>query len=121
MAERHKCKLAVMFLDLDKFKLVNDSLGHIGGDAVLLSIAQRLGKALRHTDTVSRQGGDEFVIMLPEIAGSEQAVFVANKILTTLASPYSVDGREVSVTASLGVKHFPITRWTLKALSITPM
>ena len=107
MAERHQSKLAVMFLDLDNFKLINDSLGHLVGDALLLLTAQRLCQALRHSDTVSRQGGDEFVILLPEIEGSERAALVAEKILAVLAVPHSVDGREVRVTASIGISVYP--------------
>jgi diguanylate cyclase (GGDEF)-like protein/PAS domain S-box-containing protein len=107
MAERHKSKLAVMFLDLDNFKLINDSLGHVVGDAVLLSVAQRLCKTLRHTDTVSRQGGDEFLILLPEIDGAERAALVAEKILTVLMAPHTVDGREVRVTPSIGISIYP--------------
>jgi diguanylate cyclase (GGDEF)-like protein len=92
---------------VDNFKLINDSLGPLVGDAVLLAIAQRLCKTLRHTDTVSRQGGDEFVILLPEIDRTERAALVAEKILTALALPHSVDSREVRVTASIGISILP--------------
>jgi diguanylate cyclase (GGDEF)-like protein/PAS domain S-box-containing protein len=107
MAARHHKKLAVLFLDLDRFKSVNDSFGHASGDAVLQSIARRLIENLRHTDTVSRQGGDEFVILLPEIEGTSHAVLVAEKVLAVLMPPHLVDGRELHVTASIGISIYP--------------
>jgi len=107
MAERHRKKLAVLFVDLDLFKPINDSLGHTIGDAILQSVAKRLREALRHTDTVSRQGGDEFVILLPEIDTANDAVQVAEKLLATLAAPHLVGGREVEVTASIGISIYP--------------
>ena len=107
MAERHHKKLAVLFVDVDLFKTINDSLGHAIGDAVLQSIAKRLRQALRHTDTVSRQGGDEFVILLSEINTTNDAAKVAEKILAVLAAPHIVDGRELKVTASIGISIYP--------------
>ena len=108
MAERHHKKLAVLFVDLDLFKTINDSLGHAVGDAVLKSIAMRLRENLRHTDTVSRQGGDEFVILLPEIENTKaDAALVAEKLLAALAAPHLVGGQEVYVKASVGISIYP--------------
>ena len=107
MAARHHKKLAVLFLDLDRFKSINDSFGHAAGDAVLQSIARHLIENLRHTDTVSRQGGDEFVILLPEIEGTNHAVLVAEKVLAVLATPHVVGGHELHVTASIGISIYP--------------
>lgn len=107
MAARHHKKLAILFLDLDRFKSVNDSFGHSAGDAVLQSIAGRLIENLRHTDTVSRQGGDEFVILLPEIESANQALLVAEKVLAALATPHVVGGHELHVTASIGISIYP--------------
>lgn len=107
MAERHQKKLAVLFVDLDGLKAVNDLLGHAIGDAVLQSVAKRLREALRHTDTVSRQGGDEFVILLPEVERADDAVSVAEKLLVVLAAPHMVGDRELQVTASIGISIYP--------------
>ena len=107
MAQRHHKKLAVLFVDLDRFKAVNDSLGHATGDAVLQSVAKRLREALRDTDTVSRQGGDEFVILLPEINTAQDADRVAKKLLATLAEPQMAGGSAVPVTASIGISVYP--------------
>ena len=107
MAERHRKKLAVLFVDLDGFKPVNDSLGHAIGDAVLQSIATRLRENLRHTDTVSRQGGDEFVILLAEIESASDATLVAEKLLAVLAAPHLVGDRQLDVTASIGISIYP--------------
>lgn len=107
MDERHHKKLAVLFLDLDGFKTVNDSQGHAVGDTVLQSIANRLRQALRETDTISRQGGDEFVILLSEIERASDAAVVARKILAALAPPHRVAGLELSVAASIGISIYP--------------
>lgn len=106
-ARRHHQKLAVLFLDLDHFKTINDSLGHAIGDAVLQSVAKLLRQALRDSDTISRRGGDEFVILLPEIAGANGAALVARKLLATLAAPQIVSGREILVSVSIGISVFP--------------
>jgi diguanylate cyclase (GGDEF)-like protein/PAS domain S-box-containing protein len=107
MAQRHRKKLAVLFVDLDRFKPVNDSLGHAIGDAVLQSTAKRLRENLRHTDTVSRLGGDEFVVLLSEINGANDAAMVAEKILAALAAPHLTGGRELCLTASIGISMYP--------------
>lgn len=107
MDERHHKKLAVLFVDLDHFKLINDSLSHAAGDALLKSVAERLRETLRDVDTVSRHGGDEFVILLPEIEEASDAALVAEKILGRLAAPHFIEGRELHVTASIGISIFP--------------
>lgn len=102
-AQRHQHKLAVVFLDLDRFKHVNDSLGHAAGDRLLRSVAARLTGAVRASDTVSRQGGDEFVILLSEVRHREDVVVAAGKIVSALAQPHQVDGQDLYITASLGI------------------
>lgn len=107
MAQRHHKQLAVLFVDLDDFKAVNDSLGHAMGDAVLQSVANRLRHALRNTDTVCRQGGDEFVILLSEINNAKDADLVAKQLVTALAAPHRLGDRELRVTASIGISIYP--------------
>lgn len=99
--------VAVMLLDLDRFKLVNDTLGHAAGDRLLKLVAQRLTAVIREDDTVARLGGDEFVILLVDVAHQEDVAFVARKIINEMAAPYSIAGRELFVTCSIGVSLFP--------------
>jgi diguanylate cyclase (GGDEF)-like protein/PAS domain S-box-containing protein len=107
LAQRHSQKLALLFLDVDRFKNVNDSLGHDVGDRLLILVAQRLLSCVRNSDTVSRQGGDEFVILLPELARGQDAAIRAEKILIALSAPYSVDAHRLHVSASVGIVIFP--------------
>jgi diguanylate cyclase (GGDEF)-like protein/PAS domain S-box-containing protein len=116
MAERYHKKLAVLFLDLDQFKPINDSLGHATGDAVLKSVATRLRENLRNADTVSRQGGDEFIVLLPEIESVNGAATVAEKLLAVLAAPYMVGRRELEVKASIGISIYPDHGWDAEDL-----
>src|ERR1017187_6639807 len=106
-ARRHKEQLAVLFVDVDRFKHINDSLGHAIGDELLLSIAGRLVASVRASDTVSRQGGDEFVILLSTIAHAEDAALSANKILTALAMPHHVKEHDLQITVSMGIGVYP--------------
>jgi diguanylate cyclase (GGDEF)-like protein/PAS domain S-box-containing protein len=106
-AHRHRQRLAVMFLDLDLFKQVNDTLGHGGGDRVLVELAQRLGGVVREGDTVARVGGDEFVVLMPEIADIEDAAKLARRVIDSLRRSFAVEGREAVVTASIGVAIYP--------------
>ena len=106
-AQRNKRKLAVMFLDLDRFKLVNDTLGHTMGDRLLKAVANRLQGCLRSGDTLSRFGGDEFTLLLPEVRTRDDVVVIASKILDRLASPFVIDGHELFVGASIGVAMYP--------------
>jgi diguanylate cyclase (GGDEF)-like protein/PAS domain S-box-containing protein len=107
MDARHHKKLAILFLDLDRLKPINDSQGHAVGDALLKLVANRLRETLRDVDTVSRHGGDEFVMLLPEIEDASDAAVVAEKILAVLAASYLIDGRDLSLTASIGISVFP--------------
>ncbi len=97
----------MLFLDLDRFKCINDTLGHATGDKVLQSLAARMVACVRSSDTVSRQGGDEFVVLLSEVACAEDAAFGADKLLTALAMPHLIDGRDLHVTASVGIAVYP--------------
>ncbi|MEW6353524.1 MAG: EAL domain-containing protein [Pseudomonadota bacterium] len=99
--------LALMFLDLDRFKNINDTLGHGAGDQVLRGVAERLKLCLREVDTIARLGGDEFTIVLEDVKRVEQTAAVAQKILDTLAHPQIIDGEEIFVSASIGVILFP--------------
>jgi diguanylate cyclase (GGDEF)-like protein/PAS domain S-box-containing protein len=106
-AMRNRRGLAVMYLDLDHFKLVNDGLGHSVGDRLLAAVADRLQGAVRASDTISRLGGDEFTILLTDVGSSDAVAAVAGKILQSLARPFRVDGHELFVTASIGISLFP--------------
>jgi diguanylate cyclase (GGDEF)-like protein/PAS domain S-box-containing protein len=108
MAARRKQRhVAVLFLDLDRFKVVNDTLGHDTGDFILKDVARRLITCVREVDTVSREGGDEFVLILPDLERPENARVVADKILQELARPVEIGGHEIHVTPSIGISHYP--------------
>src|SRR3954470_11869091 len=94
---------AVLFLDLDRFKVVNDSLGHLVGDRLLMAVARRLEAALRPGDTVARIGGDEFTLLLEDITDVRGASIVAERLQETLVAPFEVDNRELYVSASIGI------------------
>jgi diguanylate cyclase (GGDEF)-like protein len=106
-ARRHNMRLALLFIDLDKFKPVNDNFGHAYGDLLLKEVAKRLNNCMRESDTASRLGGDEFVALLSEIEDEEAAVFVANKILSALTTPYDIAGHTFDISASIGIAIFP--------------
>ncbi len=106
-AERSHQKLALMVMDLDRFKEVNDTLGHQAGDVLLKTVALRLKGLLRKNDTVARMGGDEFMVILSEIHTEEDAIIVAEKILSSIDEPYYIDGHEVGVTCSIGISIYP--------------
>jgi diguanylate cyclase (GGDEF)-like protein/PAS domain S-box-containing protein len=107
LAERQCKQLAVMFVDLDHFKKINDSLGHEVGDKLLQSVAGRLIACVRRTDTVSRWGGDEFAILLSQVEHAEDAAFSARKILRSLAAPYAIDNKSLDISASVGGSAYP--------------
>ena len=109
LGHRRSKPLAVGFLDVDGFKDINDVLGHAAGDRLLRSIAARVSAALRESDTVSRYGGDEFVIVLSEIEHAEDAARVAEKILRAVSEPHRINAQVINITASLGVTLFPDT------------
>ena len=106
-AKRHGTHLAVLFLDLDNFKHINDSLGHEIGDKLLQSVAQNLSACVRGSDTVSRLGGDEFVVLVTEDKYAEDAAVTADKILSALAAPHSIAGQALHVTTSIGISVYP--------------
>lgn len=106
-AGRRQERLALMFIDLDHFKDINDSLGHNIGDQLLQAVAERLTQNVREEDTVSRQGGDEFIILLPGIEGAGDAALVAEKLLTTVRQPYLFDRQEVNISFSIGISLYP--------------
>lgn len=106
-AHRHRNSLAVLFLDVDHFKHINDSLGHAIGDQVLRAIARRLVACVRRSDTVSRQGGDEFVVLLSEVTRAEDATLSAQKIVAALSAPHRIDHQDLHVTVSVGIGVYP--------------
>jgi len=106
-AKRSCHEMAVMFLDLDRFKLVNDTLGHIYGDELLQHVSQRLQECLREGDTLARFGGDEFTLLLPEIVGREDATIIAKKIIEIMRQPFVIEGHEIYVTISVGIAMYP--------------
>jgi diguanylate cyclase (GGDEF)-like protein/PAS domain S-box-containing protein len=106
-AKHNMRKIALMFLDLDHFKTINDSLGHHRGDKLLAEVGSRLTRCVREADTVARLGGDEFVILLSDISDAQGASAVAHKLLTELQSPYLIDGTEFRLTVSIGVSVYP--------------
>jgi diguanylate cyclase (GGDEF)-like protein len=107
LSKRHGRKLAMLYLDLDRFKQINDSLGHAIGDLLLLSVARRLCSSVRKSDTVSRHGGDEFVILLWEVQSAQDAAIAADKILQALRQPHFIEQHELFVTASIGIVTYP--------------
>ena len=107
-ARRQQSRIAVLFIDLDRFKSINDSLGHKVGDQVLQAVAERLTSTLRQSDTVAREGGDEFLILLEDVYQAEQVAMVAEKILGRLNQPYLVQGNPLHCGASIGVSLYPL-------------
>ncbi len=107
LARRQKKHLAVVFLDLDRFKYINDSLGHATGDKLLQFVSKRLLAGVRGSDTVSRQGGDEFVILLSEITYPKDAATSAKKILLSLSAPHSIGGQDLHIDGSIGISVYP--------------
>jgi diguanylate cyclase (GGDEF)-like protein len=106
-AQRDGVQVALMFVDLDNFKQINDSLGHAVGDQLLQSTARRLQACVRLSDTVSRQGGDEFVVLLPEVEGKQGASLTAQKLIESMAATHLVDGHHLIVTLSIGISIYP--------------
>lgn len=107
-AVRQHGQVVLVFLDLDGFKRINDMLGHAAGDGILQQAATRLVECIRTSDTACRYGGDEFVVLLPEYEGQDSAAAVVEKIRRRLAAPFDVDGKSVSVTASIGMAVYPV-------------
>lgn len=107
LAQRHGKKLALMYLDVDHFKYINDSLGHSVGDQLLRSVAKRLQAGVRHSDTVSRQGSDEFVVLLSEVEAAQDAAISAEKFIKAMAESYLIDGHKLHVALSIGISLYP--------------
>lgn len=116
-AQRKRGSLAVMFIDVDRFKLVNDTYGHASGDSLLRGIASRLSSSLRRGDTLARLGGDEFTVLLPDIADAEDAEVIARKILCALEEPFQLDHGEFRATASVGIAIYPQDGESAEALT----
>ena len=106
-AHREQSRLAVLFLDLDRFKVINDSLGHNIGDQLLQAVAARVQTCVRDSDTVARLGGDEFTVLLPRLQRSDDAAPVAEKIIEAIRHPFQIEGREFFTTTSIGISLFP--------------
>ncbi|HSP15119.1 MAG TPA: EAL domain-containing protein [Thermoanaerobaculia bacterium] len=106
-AQRDHSRLAVLFLDLDRFKVINDSLGHNVGDQLLQAVATRVQSCVRDSDTVARLGGDEFTLLLPALIRSEDAALVAQKIIESVRYPFHIEGREFFITTSIGISLYP--------------
>jgi diguanylate cyclase (GGDEF)-like protein/PAS domain S-box-containing protein len=107
LAARNQARLAVLFIDLDEFKPINDTFGHAMGDALLQRVAQRMSACVRSSDTVARLGGDEFVVLLPVVEGPADALQVAEKIRHALHETFELDGNVVQISASMGVAIYP--------------
>jgi diguanylate cyclase (GGDEF)-like protein len=116
LALRHDRKVALLYVDLDNFKHVNDSLGHVVGDELLRSTASRLQTCVRRSDTVSRQGGDEFVVLLSEVGDEADAVLTAEKLLAAMAEPHLISGQRLHVNLSIGISLYPDDGETAEAL-----
>jgi diguanylate cyclase (GGDEF)-like protein/PAS domain S-box-containing protein len=106
-AQRNETKLAVMFIDLDRFKLVNDTMGHVTGDQLLQQVAVRLKECLRRGDTLARMGGDEFILLMPDLRDSLDAGEIAEKFLKSLQQPFFFGGNEARISASIGIALYP--------------
>jgi two-component system cell cycle response regulator len=113
---RNKSTMAVMYLDLDGFKQINDTLGHAAGDTLLKMVAARLVAAVRQEDTVARVGGDEFVIALWELSHGDEVAMLASKLIQAVSQPYSIQGRGVNITVSVGVSIYPTHGEEVEAL-----
>ena len=116
MAKRRASRLALLFLDLDGFKQINDRLGHVAGDELLQKVAQRLGHAVREADTVSRYGGDEFLILLTEVSHAADAAVIAGKLLDVLSEVFPVGDLDLRLTASIGISIYPDDGESIEAL-----
>ncbi len=106
-ASREHTLAGMMIVDIDRFKLINDALGHKIGDRLLSDVAVRLQQCVRQCDTISRQGGDEFTILLPDLSTGDEATLIAQRMLEVVAEPFHLDGRELSMTCSIGISLYP--------------
>jgi len=115
-AKRNKNSLSVMFLDLDRFKVINDTLGHMIGDKLLQAVAMRLRHCLREGDTLARIGGDEFTLLLPAVNNKNDAEIIASKIIKSLKMPFKIDQHELFVSTSIGISQYPEDGQTMESL-----
>jgi len=115
-ARRNRLVLAVIFVDLDQFKMINDTLGHVVGDRVLQEVAERLKACVRDTDTVARPGGDEFTVLLPEVTQEKDVIMVAERILAALLPPFIISEHELYISASIGISRYPLDGEDAEAL-----
>jgi diguanylate cyclase (GGDEF)-like protein/PAS domain S-box-containing protein len=115
-AQRGKKRFAVLFLDLDRFKEINDTLGHDIGDKLLKEVAERLRRSVRASDTVSRRGGDEFDLLLTEIPRADDIITIAQKIVDSISKPYGISGHEFNMSTSMGISIYPEDGETMEAL-----
>ncbi|MFA6016198.1 MAG: diguanylate cyclase [Gallionellaceae bacterium] len=106
-ASRNQSKVALLFLDLDKFKMINDTMGHLAGDLLLQSVANRLKGCVRESDTICRQGGDEFMILLPDVESVAAVENVAQKVILAMVEPHQIEGQNLVITFSVGISVFP--------------
>ena len=107
VGRRYGQQFAVMFVDLDRFKIINDTLGHVAGDSLLIEVGNRLKQCVRESDAIARVGGDEFIILLRDVSDARQVTTVARKILSTVVKPLTIHGQECRVTVSIGISLFP--------------
>src|SRR5581483_4693915 len=107
LAQRHGTRLALLFVDLDDFKRINDTLGHAAGDEALKLVALRMRAVLRNSDTVSRHGGEEFLVLLPEISQVADAAIIARKLLAAISAPADCGGKRLKLSASIGIATYP--------------
>ena len=115
-SNRDRSGLSLLFIDLDRFKNINDSLGHHIGEQILVATANRLTQAMRSTDTVSRYGGDEFIVLLPGVSAVKDLAHITDLILRSLASPFQIEGHELTVTPSIGITVWPEDGLNLESL-----
>jgi diguanylate cyclase (GGDEF)-like protein len=115
-AQRRGLKMALMSLDLDRFKTVNDTLGHVVGDLLLKGVASRLIGSVRSGDTVARIGGDEFVVLFCDVSSDDDIVIIAGKLVETFNKPLSCEGHKLDITASIGISVYPDDGNTLETL-----
>jgi len=116
IANRNNKYLSIMLLDLDRFKMINDTLGHAIGDHLLRSVAMRLRHCLREGDTLARIGGDEFTLLLPEVKSRDEAGLIAEKIIKSLKLPFKIENHELFISASIGISHYPEDGATMESL-----
>jgi diguanylate cyclase (GGDEF)-like protein len=107
LSSRHQTQFALLFLDLNKFKQVNDTLGHHSGDLLLIAVAKRLTEAVRGIDTVSRFGGDEFAILVSDVAGKLDVTTLTDMIQRLLSEPFDIENHQISISASIGSALYP--------------